>query len=31
MIPEAAALFGVGIPVLEYNCMPLDKGILLLP
>lgn len=31
IIPEAAALFGVGIPVLEYNCKPLDKGMLLLP
>lgn len=25
-IPEAAALFGVGMPVVEYNCVPLDKG-----
>lgn len=31
IIPEAAALFGVGIPVLEYNGTPLDKGMLLLP
>lgn len=31
MMPEAAALVGVGIPVLEYNCKLLDKGALLLP
>lgn len=30
-MPEAAALVGVGIPVLEYNCKLLDKGALLLP
>lgn len=29
--PAVAALCGVGIPVLEYNCKPLDKGRLLLP
>lgn len=30
-IPEAAALLGIGMPVLEYNCVPLDRGVPLPP
>lgn len=30
-LPTAAALFGVGMPELEYSWRPLDRGVLLPP